>query len=84
MCPRSFQPDPSLATLGEAVKALRREKDLTQAQLAQRAGTHITYIGRIERGERNLTWTALSRVCEGLGVQRSILVGRVEELEGRR
>lgn len=83
MCPRSFQPDPSLITLGKVVKAIRKEKDLTQEQLAERAGTHVTYVGRIERGERNLTWTALSRICEGLGVRRSILVGRVEELEGR-
>ena len=84
MSPRSFKPDRSLASLGEAVKALRREKDLTQEGLAERAGTHVTYIGRIERGERNLTWTALSRVCEGLGVRRSVLVRRVEELERRR
>ena len=83
MCPRSFQPDSSLGLLGEAVKAIRREKDLTQEQLAERAGTHVTYVGRIERGERNLTWTALSRICEGLGVQRSSLVRRVEELEER-
>ena len=84
MCPRSFQPDRSLATLGEAVKAIRKEKNLTQEQLAGRAGTHVTYVGRIERGERNLTWTALSRICEGLEVHRSVLVRRVEELEQRR
>ena len=65
------------------MKALRREKDLTQEQLAERAGTHVTYVGRIERGERNLTWTALSRICEGLEVRRSVLVSRVEELEMR-
>ena len=82
MSPRSFKPDPSLAVFGAAVKALRRERDLTQEELAERAGTHVTYVGRIERGERNLTWTALSRICEGLGVKRSVLVRRVEELEG--
>lgn len=84
MCPRSFHPDPSLVTLGEAVKSIRGEKDLTQEQLAERAGTHVTYVGRIERGERNLTWTALSKICEGLQVKRSTLVSRVEEIESRR
>jgi len=83
MCPRSFQPDPSLATLGKAVKVIRKEKGMTQEQLAERAGTHITYVGRIERGERNLTWTALSRICEGLQIKRSALVRRVEEIEDR-
>lgn len=84
MCPRSFQPDSSLASLGKAVKTLRRERGLTQEELARRAGTHVTYVGRIERGERNLTWTALSRICHGLDVRRSVLVGRVEELEVER
>jgi transcriptional regulator with XRE-family HTH domain len=84
VCPRSFHPDPSLLTLGEAVKTLRRERGLTQEQLAERAGTHVTYVGRIERGERNLTWTALRMICKGLQVKLSTLVTLVEELEGRR
>lgn len=66
------------------MKAIRGEKDLTQEQLAERAGTHVTYVGRIERGERNLTWTALTRICEGLQVKRSTLVCLVEEIENRR
>lgn len=66
------------------MKVLRKEQGLTQEELAERAGTHVTYIGRIERGERNLTWTALSKICVGLGMRRSVLVRRVEELEPRR
>lgn len=81
MSPRSFKPDASLAALGEVVKALRQDKGLTQERLAKQAGINVTYIGRIERGQRNLTWTALTRLCHGLGVQRSALVARVEEAE---
>ena len=55
MSPRSFKPDASLAALGEVAKALRREKGLTQERLAKQAGITVTYIGRIERGQRNLT-----------------------------
>jgi transcriptional regulator with XRE-family HTH domain len=61
------------------VKELRREKGLTQDRLAKQAGITVTYIGRIERGERNLTWTALTRLCHGLGVQRSTLAALVDE-----
>jgi transcriptional regulator with XRE-family HTH domain len=83
LSPRSFRPDSSLASLGEVVKALRAEAGLTQEGLAARAGIDPTYISRIERGERNLTWTALARISDGLEVPRWVLVKRVGEL-GRR
>jgi transcriptional regulator with XRE-family HTH domain len=46
--PRSFKPDASLLALGEVVKALRREKGLTQERLANQAGITVTYVSRIE------------------------------------
>jgi transcriptional regulator with XRE-family HTH domain len=81
MSPRSSKPDSSLTSLGEVVKALRTEAGRTQVRLAERAGMHPTYVGHIERGERNLTWTALTRLCRGLGVSRSVLAARVEDAE---
>lgn len=81
MSPRSFKPEPSLVALGEVVKALRREKGLTQERLAKQAGITVTYVSRIENGRRNLTWTTLTRLCHGLGVQRSDLVALVNENE---
>lgn len=81
MSPRSFKPDASLVALGEVVKALRKEKGLTQERLAKQADIAVTYVSRIENGERNLTWTALTRLCHGLGVQRSALVALLEEAE---
>jgi transcriptional regulator with XRE-family HTH domain len=81
---RSFEPDSSLTSLGKVVKALRAEAGLTQEGLAARAGTDGSYISRIEGGGANLTWTALGMICQGLGVPRSVLVNRVEDLEGRR
>jgi transcriptional regulator with XRE-family HTH domain len=80
MSPRSFKLDSSLTSLGEVVKALRAEAGLTQEGLAERAGVDATYVGHIERGERNLTWAALSRLSKGLGVPRWVLVKRVDEL----
>lgn len=81
---RSFEPIPLLVSVGEVVKALRREKGLTQQGLAGRAGLHFTYISQIERGvASNPSWNVLGRLCQGLGVRRSELAKRVEDLEAR-
>lgn len=84
MSPRSFKAASSLILLGRVIKALRAEAGLTQEELATRAGTDGSYISRIEGGGANLTWTALGMICQGLGVPRSVLVNRVEDVERRR
>lgn len=43
-----------LKSFGRKVARLRREKGLTQEQLAEHSRLHRTYVGAIERGERNL------------------------------
>lgn len=65
--------------MGRVVKALRAEAGLTQEGLAARADIDASYIGHIERGDRNPTWTALGRLSRGLGVPRWVLVKRVDE-----
>lgn len=44
-----------LNKFGEKIKKLRLEKNWSQEVLAEKAGFHRTYIGMIERGERNLS-----------------------------
>ena len=70
--PRGKKPsedkNPELVALGQRVFALREAAGLTQEALAHAAGLHWTYIGQIERGERNLTYKTLLRVAHGLGV----------------
>jgi transcriptional regulator with XRE-family HTH domain len=78
--PKPSDSSPLLVDLGTAVKALRREADLTQVQLAERTGLHSTYISQIECGAGNPAWTTLSRLCGGLGVPRWVTVKRVDEL----
>lgn len=80
MSPRSFKPDSSLASLGEVVKTLRAEAGLTQEGLAAQVDIDPSYIGHIERGDRNPTWAALGRLSDGLGVPRWLLVKRADEL----
>lgn len=54
--------------LGRNVRRLRRERGLTQEQLAEDIGVHRTFQGAIERGERNITLQTLERLAGRLGV----------------
>jgi len=50
------------------VKALRHEKGVTQEDLAASCGLHRTYIGSVERGERNVTLSTMEVLASALGV----------------
>lgn len=55
-------------TLAYNVRALRKEKGLSQEELANFCGLHRTYIGSVERGERNVTLSTLEALSEALEV----------------
>ncbi len=57
-----------LKTFARNVRALRLEKGWSQEQLAQRADLHRTYIGSIERQERNVSLINVERIAKALGV----------------
>ncbi|HJT20310.1 MAG TPA: helix-turn-helix transcriptional regulator [Nitrospira sp.] len=54
---------------GAQVRKLRVKRGWSQEELAQRAGRHWTYIGGIERGERNVTLQVIADLARALGVQ---------------
>ena len=57
-----------LKKFGEKVRALRLEKGWTQEELARRADLHRTYIGSIERHERNVSLLNIERIAKALNV----------------
>jgi transcriptional regulator with XRE-family HTH domain len=59
---------PDHRALGAAIRSLRTQQDLAQEELAHRSGLHRTYMGDVERGERNLSFRNLLKICTGLGV----------------
>lgn len=63
-----------LESLGENIKRIRKEKHLTQMQLAVKIESHEQNIGRIERGEVNPTASTLYQIAQGLGVELRELV----------
>lgn len=56
------------AVLAENIKTFRREKGFSQEELAERCGLHRTYIGSVERNERNVTLSTLEVLATTLGV----------------
>jgi transcriptional regulator with XRE-family HTH domain len=57
-----------LAILAENIKSFRKEKGCSQEELAEQCGLHRTYIGSVERHERNVTLSTLEALAETLGV----------------
>ena len=66
--------NPDLVALGENLRRLRREADLTQEELASRAGLSANYVGEIERGERNPGALALFAIARALNVDPASLL----------
>jgi len=58
--------DARLVALGRALRRARRERDLSQEAVGQRAGMHPNHVGTIERGTKDLRATTLLRLIEAL------------------
>ncbi len=65
--------------LGLAVRDLRRNARLSQEELGFRSGMHRTYVGGIERGERNPSWMNIVRLAAALSVAPAELVARAQD-----
>lgn len=69
--------------LGRAVKQIRIRRGLTQEQVSAASGLHPTYISDIERGARNPSWEALTRLAEGIGVPMADLAQEFDDGDSR-
>ena len=56
-------------TVGRNLRAYRMERGLSQEAFAEVLGVHRTYMGGVERGERNLTLKSVERMAEKLGME---------------
>jgi len=54
--------------LGRSLRAHRKAKGLSQEGFAEAAGVHRTFMGALERGERNVTLQTVERLADRLGV----------------
>jgi transcriptional regulator with XRE-family HTH domain len=62
-----------LKKFGARVRHLRKQKDFAQEELAHRASLHRTYIGMIERAEKNITLLNIEKIANALEITISEL-----------
>lgn len=66
-------------TVGKRLRSYRTGQGLSQEKLAERAGLHPTYIGQVERGEKNLTIESLEKITSALDVSMASIFEKIEE-----
>ena len=71
--------------VGQRIRSYRTEKGLSQEKLAELSGCHPTYIGQVERGEKNATIECIERITTALGISLSKLFEKLgdQEREGK-
>ncbi len=67
--------------IGQRIRRYRTQLGLSQERLAELAGCHPTYIGQIERGEKNVSLESIVKISSALKVPLSELVEGIEESE---
>lgn len=60
-----------LVEFGKRVREERLKQNLSQETLAEKAGVHRTYIGMIERAEKNITLTNINKIAIALNIEIS-------------
>jgi len=77
MAVKRTEPIPqSIGALGQAIRRRREDIGLSQEELGNLSGLHRTYIGSVERGERNLTISSLSAIARALQLMPHQLLQR--------
>jgi transcriptional regulator with XRE-family HTH domain len=71
-------------TVGRNLRAYRQARGLSQEAFADMVGVHRTYMGGLERGERNLTLRSVERIAERIGVDPLVLMNAKADRRLRR
>lgn len=66
--------DERMISFGRRVRELRKSKGISQERLAEMAGIDRSYMGNIERGEKNITLKKAYEVCDALDVKIQDLI----------
>lgn len=60
-----------LENLGKKLKEIRKDKSLTQEELAEKVSIHLTYVGKLESGKNNVSIKMLFKISRALKVKLS-------------
>ena len=72
--------DREMAAFGKALRKERQEAQLSQEELAARSGLHRTYVGSVERGERNISLKNIHLLAKTLNTTASDLMVVAEKM----
>ena len=72
---------PNLVKIGKRIQALRKQKGYSQEEFAYEAGIARTYMGRVERGEQNISIQNLIKIALTLRVEIGELVPPIKQLK---
>ncbi len=67
-----------LIEVGSRIRELRAERGFSQEKLAECSGLHRTYVGAVERGERNISLRNLQKIAVALGINLETLFKGLE------
>ena len=65
--------------IGQRIRNYRVNQKISQEELAEKCGLHSTYIGQIERGEKNATIESISKIAAGLSIPMSTLFEKIDD-----
>lgn len=65
--------------VGQRIRNYRVKLGLSQEKLAELSGVHPTYIGQVERGEKNATLESIEKIANALGLPLSNLFEKLDE-----
>lgn len=65
---------------GKVIQEIRKELKLSQEELGYRSNLHRTYIGMIERGEKNITIENIEKLSKGLDVSMKLLFDKLNKI----
>lgn len=65
--------------IGQRIRNYRTENGLSQEKLAEMSGCHPTYIGQVERGEKNATLESIAKISSAMNVPLSKLFEKIGE-----
>ena len=66
--------DERMITFGKRVREVRKSKGISQERLAEMSGIDRSYMGNIERGEKNITLKKVYEICDALEIEIQNLV----------
>lgn len=72
---------PAHIAFGDEVRLRRQELKWSQEKLSRAAGLHLSYVGQVERGQRNVSLTNILKIARALEIPATQLIASTEGID---